>query len=475
MAPTPPPPNLRGMGAPLTALLLGLALPDLGMAWLAPLALCPLALELRTRGTRASLALAFLAGGLFQAYLHRWAVPYTGPGWILLVSLKALPFLVLAGAAGERFTPLRFAAAWSLVEWLGSLGPYGHDGGCLALAFYEYPVWLQSLAFVGPWLLGFLLAYTAAALSCWERGPLVAALIAWSALGLFGQLRLREPVSAGVAVAVVQNAMDHRLKALGEAGDRLAASLFQLTTEAAAEAEVVVWPESSFPKGGGLRWNALWSMRFGRLARQSQCWLFASSLEPKDGHYVNTTHLISPEGSFVGSYTKQRLVPFVEYLPWEERLREYSIFDQVQKLIPGEAHGLLEVGGRPWGILVCWESMNGRLARSKVSDGAQALVVTTNDEWFGTSNVPTLHLAMGVFRAVENGRPLVQAANTGLSAVVDPRGRILVRSRWWERAVLKASIGPTGDSTFYTRFGDGFIWLALVAFIFPRREGSQTP
>ena len=430
--------------------------PGWGGLVLLPWCLLPLTVDLK-KGRHPWVSVACMAV-LYQGYLHCWALPYTMPGFLLLTLLKSGPFLLLAILKGDRCQPLSVACLWVICEWLNTLGPYGHDGGQLGLALFEYPLLLQSVSWAGPWALSFALAYLGAS---WFSPSLPRALALVAVMLIQGWWVLSEPPQKPTTtVSLVQYGVDHRLKYRGVASERIAQGLLEMSEKGAQSSQLVIWAETNFPKAR-LRWNPIWGGRLGRLARRNQCWLLVSALEPVEQKFQNTTHLIGPEGSFQDSYGKQRLVPFVEYLPWEGLLRREGLLARTQRLQAGTGSGVLKVGELSLGMLVCWESMNSELARKRARDGAEMLVVTTNDEWFGNSSVSSQHFAMGVFRALETGRPLVQVANTGISGVIDWRGRIQNRTSLWVRELLLGELQPQSHRTLYAWLGNWFTWLML--------------
>lgn len=448
--------GVKGSCAILSATLLSLVY---SLPWGAPLSLLavtPLAWVFSQSNLKTRLLLTALTGLLFQGWLHRWAIPYSPEGWCVLTLWKTLPMLLLALSQGKSWV---FASLWVGTEWLGSVGPLGHTGGSLSLAWADYPLAIQSAALAGPWLLSFTIALLGAALAYRETAGLLTGLGLVVCLALFGQYRLNlESESPQLRVAVIQSCLDRHLKFLDPVPVRPMQQLARLTERAAAEADLVVWPETAFP-GVGLRWDANWSIRFGRLARRSEADLLLASLEEEEEGYLNTLHLVTTEGKFSGRYCKRRRVPFVEYLPWEG-FRQYPLFSRVNRILQGEIEPPLTVRGHRLGPLICWESMRPSMARQRALEGAELLVVCTNDEWFEPSqDVARAHFRMAVFRAAENNRPLAQAANTGVSALIDNKGRVLARSVPGRRELLVATLQPQQARTPYTRWGDWFLFL----------------
>ena len=184
------------------------------------------------------------------------------------------------------------------------------------------------------------------------------------------------------------------------------------------------------------------------------------------------------------------LVPFGEYVPLQ-RLFTFGgrfaakLVQEVSDFSPGREAVTGEVDGHRVGGYICYEAIFPGLVRRFAAGGAELLVNVTNDAWYGTTSAPYQHLAMAAFRAVENRRYMVRAANTGITAVVDPWGRVLAPTRLFDRTVLVREVPFVAGTTFYTRHGDVFaracaaIALALVAatcsgsFTRPRRRPSE--
>ena len=237
----------------------------------------------------------------------------------------------------------------------------------------------------------------------------------------------------------------------------------KLTREAVADgAELVVWPETAAPfffqQESELRERIL------DLARKLGVWLVVGS---PAFSYENETlllmhnrvYLVRPDGTADQSYDKMELVPFGEYVPLK------SLFFFVDKVVEGV--GDFRAGDTPvvfrtaqgnFGTLICYEGIFPELTRRFVDGGANFLVNITNDAWFGRTSAPYQHLAMATFRAIENRVPLVRVANTGFSAMVDADGTIRWRTGLFESAWRVDTISWVGIRTFYTRFGDVFVY-----------------
>ena len=184
--------------------------------------------------------------------------------------------------------------------------------------------------------------------------------------------------------------------------------------------------------------------------------------------------LFSPQGTLEGEYRKIKLLPFGEYPPLEEYITwPTSVVSAMGNIVPGDQYTIFRIGQTPVGALLCWETIFPDLFREFVKRGARLMVNPTNESWFGWSAAPYQLLAMSVFRAAENQVAIVRAANTGISAFIDPNGRITARLRGPEgkelfvEGVLIRDVPLSGEMTFYTRYGDvfGFCQIAFAALL----------
>jgi len=228
---------------------------------------------------------------------------------------------------------------------------------------------------------------------------------------------------------------------------------------------LVVWPESALPFF--FQSEPVYAARVQSLASElKSCLVTGSPAFEKDGdlvRYLNSAFLISPTGAVLGRSDKLHLVPFGEYVPLA------ALFPFVNKLVagigdfsPGKSAVPLETIGGKIGVLVCFEGIFPEVARAYVQAGAGILVNITNDAWFGKSSAPYQHLSMTVFRAVENRVPLVRAANTGISAVIDSKGHIRGMTRLFEEATLQGQVRRGEGGSFYSRHGDLFALVCLA-------------
>ncbi len=179
--------------------------------------------------------------------------------------------------------------------------------------------------------------------------------------------------------------------------------------------------------------------------------------------YFNSAYFLDREGTELARYDKIHLVPFGEYIP----LRRLFFFAEtitkdVEDFTPGTRYVLATLEGRPVNALICFEAVFPELARRFARDGSQLMINLTNDSWYGRSAAPFQHLAMARWRAVENRRYLLRAANSGISAVIKPTGGLQAVTGLFREEICVGLFGFLGTQTLYTRFGDAFVLLCAI-------------
>jgi apolipoprotein N-acyltransferase len=162
-------------------------------------------------------------------------------------------------------------------------------------------------------------------------------------------------------------------------------------------------------------------------------------------------------------YRKVRLVPFGEYVPFRSVLFFAApLVEAVGEFAPGDAPVMLPLAGRPVSTAICYEVVYPALIRAGVLQGSTLLTTITNDAWFGRSSAPYQHFEMASMRAIEQGRYLARSANTGISGIVDPYGRVLMASELFTRQVLVGDVRLIDERTIYARIGDVVAYASVV-------------
>ncbi len=527
----------------LSGLLLFCAFPPLGWWPLGWVALAPLMVAAARSGPWSAALMGLAAGALFNFLSLPWLITVmkTYGGLNMVVSLLLFILLVLCLSL---FTSA-FALTVSLlcreggpnavllapVIWVGSellrgvLMVTGFPWNLLAYSQAAVPWAIQPASLVGAYGLSLILALGSALLA---RGALGAAdagrtegrkpLPGWAwptvALALVllvlaaGRARistLDDRVNGGrqgvrMEAALVQCNVSQEMKMSARDRVGIADVLFRMTREAAAgrELDLVIWPESSIPF---LRFRNEPVLRaeIQSLARELDTPILFGSVDSPAGlgetyqpggrgrgAYTNAAMLVDRRGVLAWKYDKIHLVPFGEYVP-AKRLLFFAgkLVSEVADFTPGESYAITRLGTADGGCLICYEIIFPELARGFVRQGADLLVNITNDAWFGDSAAPRQHFNAAVFRAVENGRPVLRCANTGISGVIDPLGRVRQQTRLNERSIVPVSLTVAPLDTFYTRHGEVTSWgclglwaLTLTACLVRRRRpagGRGTP
>ncbi len=200
-------------------------------------------------------------------------------------------------------------------------------------------------------------------------------------------------------------------------------------------------------------------------------------IEKKKVNHYNSAYLVSPSGEVVGKYDKTHLVPFGEYIPLQNLLFFLgSLGEGIGDFKPGKEIYNFSLPKDQFGVLICFEIIFPDLCRQFVKRGANFLVTITNDAWFGRTSAPHQHFSMAVFRAVENHVFVARAANTGITGIIDAKGKIVKEGAIFEQETMNGTIRLSNQKTFYTLYGDLFAWtcsafsILLVAYaLFQKR------
>jgi apolipoprotein N-acyltransferase len=409
------------------------------------------------------MGLLCLAFALFPA-LFAWVTAH----WLRAFGLRALllcPFAWVGTEILRAYTFFRFP--WCLLGYSQHAElPFIQIASVTAVYGVSF-VLVQTAA---------LLAYAAQAAEPRERRAALLAVPALvGAVFLFGLSVLYRPVgvSGTIDIGLVQANIAQDEKWDPESALRNVERHVALTEQAAGRgARLVVWPESAVPYRYDDSPGMAAALR-GLVEKHGIYLLFGNDdrqASPEGTRVFVGAKMLTPGGELGLRYHKIRLVPFGEYVPMQPLLTlggrvVAKVVQQVADFTPGTEARTAEVDGHRLGAFICYEAIFPDLVRRFADQGAELLVNITNDAWYGRSSAPHQHLAMAVFRAVENRKYLVRAANTGITVVVDPRGRILERTPLFEPALLVEKVPLVPGRTFYARYGDVFGGSALLVAI----------
>jgi apolipoprotein N-acyltransferase len=182
--------------------------------------------------------------------------------------------------------------------------------------------------------------------------------------------------------------------------------------------------------------------------------------------YFNSALLVGDDGRSRESYQKMRLVPFGEYVPFRSLLFFVGpLVEKVSAFTAGTRATVLDTGRGRISTAICYESVVPSVSRAFVRGGSQLLATITNDAWFGRSSAAHQHWEQGAIRAVEQGRYIVRAANTGVSGAVDPYGRTILRTDLFEATSRVVDVRLHDGLTLYARAGDVIVWIGLLVTV----------
>jgi apolipoprotein N-acyltransferase len=299
--------------------------------------------------------------------------------------------------------------------------------------------------------------------------PLLIVLLVLVVLGVWGEWRIGrgELVASGetLRVGLIQANVSIEEKLETRQAFAIFTRYLRLSREALAKgATTLIWPESSTPFAFGL--DLTGSEQVRALARDAHASILLGSDQVQYSdppQYWNSAFMIRPDGSTAGNYKKIHLVPFGEYVParrvffFMDRIVEASI-----DFSSGLESTLLPIGSHQVSTSICYEVVYPNLVRQFTIAGSELLTTITNDAWFGPTSAPYQHFDQAAMRAIENGRYLVRAANTGVSGIVDPYGRVLMRSGIFEPRVLVGEVRFLHGMTWYARLGDAIAYASLL-------------
>jgi apolipoprotein N-acyltransferase len=477
--------------AVFSGLLLTAAFPPGNLSWVAWIAFIPLFMSLEVVSGRQAFTLGLCFGLAHNLTLVYWVVFVMGHygnlpvpvslGILLLfamyLSLYPALFSLLASLLRGPFSSFQAACLWVALEFVRAKALSGFPWSLVAHSQYLHLPVIQIADLVGAYGVSFLILLTNATIytlifrrnSRAIRTEATATLLLVALTFAYGYYRLSQDGTPreSLKVALVQGDIDQSIK-WDPSNQAETINIYRRLTLSSKsfDPDLVVWPETAVPlffqEGGELAREVL------ATAKEAHAYIIFGSpaygVEGKSIHYYNRAYLISPQEKVVESYDKIHLVPFGEYVP----LQRYLPF--VHRLVvsagdfrSGKKSSPLSFPKAKAGILICFESIFPELARDMTKNGAQILVNITNDAWYGMTSAPYQHFSMAVFRAVENRRPLVRAANTGFSAFIDCHGEIMQVSHLFTEATLCRELPLGGPSlTVYTRYGDFFPVSLLV-------------
>jgi apolipoprotein N-acyltransferase len=401
------------------------------------------------------------------------------PGAIVMGLFPGVFSIVIARAIGAWGSRALFLApfTWSALEW-GRLALTGQLWNAIGYSHAYQPILIQPARWGGVFAVGFMIVCVSSAIGFLvlrrnARSFLVTGLtlltIALLMVASQGpSLHSNSLAPEAVVVALQPNVPMTIVKSNSEMQlliDRhlsmSEAALKQLPNDGTPR--LVIWPESpmNFTYGNDSQLRDL-LVKFAA-ANETSVLFNSQEAAPNDGIY-NSAIMVNQEGSLIAQYDKIRLMPFGEYVPLPRWAPGASMVGAiVGDFTPGANYTLMKVGKVRAGVFICIESAYPSIARSFTQEGADVLINISNDGYLGPTAVMRQHLANVVFRAVENGRPILRVTNSGITAFITPAGEVRDATQGFQTAVRIWRIGRNENtSTFYSRRGDWFVAFSTV-------------
>ncbi len=485
------------------------AFDTIGIGFLAWFALAMLLLSLRNATVKEALGLGLLAGLVHYGTLLYWLVPTMHqygplPVWVSIGALLLLAFYlaiyvalfsaaVTAVARRPVFLVLVVPVFWVSLEYMKTYFFSGFPWGLIGYSQYNYLHLIQVADIFGVYGVSFFVAMINAALfviflhaggRLWQHRPatrsaavfcivLVAGMFAVNAG--YGRYKLAEmdDIMAGadkLRVSVVQGNIEQSMKWDDDYIRSTVDRYLSLSDKAMAfEPQLVVWPETAMPFY--FLQKAAYTDTVIEAIERMETWFLIGSpafeLDQKtdDVWFYNSAYLMDPKARKTGVYDKVHLVPFGEYVPFDDWLPFVNrMVDSIGDFKPGNAGTVLSSQDAALGVQICYEIIFPHLSAAMVQNGGNLLVNITNDAWFGKTAGPSQHFSMAVFRSVENRRALIRSANTGISGFVDPAGRIMGRTDLYETTHINRVVPViTSGHSFYTKYTDSLPAASIAA------------
>ena len=416
------------------------------------------------------------ANWVFEVMHHYGGLPLAAAVGSLvgMAAISGVTWALTVGLAARVVAPWRiwfFPVAWVAIDTLRRFQPFQFPWSDVALVFSNLPAVLGSLPIWGASGLGWAVVVLGAGL--WglargdRRGAAAALLIA--AVGctvVFSVLAPTiEPSGPSVRIAVLQPGTTLEEKWDPGEWQEIVDRVWTLTREAAhSGAEIVLWPEGAVPFR--IDTDETYREMVTEFAAELDIQIVLNSIGSNaGGGYANSAYLVTGDGVSPVRYDKVHLVPFGEYVPpWAEVITTQALVREVGRFTPGETVTPLPAAV-PLGVAICYEVVFPGHSSSAVRAGAEILVTLTNDGWYGFSWAPVQHFNHVRLRAAEQQRWFARAALTGISAFVDPYGRVVSRLEVGEQGLLIADLSPMTKLTPRTRWGDWWAVLCAVAAV----------
>ncbi len=484
----------------LSALLLILIFPNPGISSLAWISLVPLFVVIMTETIKRIVFSTVITAVLFNTVYLFWMKEYKHPAALSGGVFGELIFFFFAVMLSWflyrnlRLKRIRFlreltiVCGWMVIDYIKTIGFLGFPWGILAYSQYKNLVLIQTASIFGIWGINFILLYCNATIAGsiieyvqtkkLKSNSINISIVIFFILlsvgfGLIKKSEERKRECRSIRVALIQGNFDPWSPRL----DENITLEIHLTMKALREIpDLVVWSESSvpFPYKFYLKRKNKHALEVHNFIKSVKKPLVFGSIE-FDGGYENgnfngdfyNVAVYYNNGEMNGIYRKIHLVPFGEWFPFGK------IFPFVVSILenagagdftPGEEYVVFDSNGFRFNVLICFEDVFGNLARTFVKEGSELFINVTNDAWTGSRKAEIQHFSLSVFRTIENRRSLIRAANGGVTACINPYGRVLQTLELFtsDYLVCDVPLGREEENTIYTKYGDFFPKILVI-------------
>lgn len=491
--------------AVLSGILIILSFPRFDLYPLAWVSLVPLLVSLWEKDVSTAFKIGWITGiiyfsgtlyWIYYSITHYGNVPLiTSLFIVILLSLYLGLYVGIFALAFSRHIvrsrlPAVFIAPlfWVTLEFIRSYALTGFPWSSLGYSQYRFLSLIQIADITGIYGISFIIVAFNAAIAdlfilkkreekmpllsrFWVTSSMVALLLSLIFIFIYGQVRLNQERPGNVVrAALIQGNIEQDKKWLPEYQSAVIGVYKHLSVQAMAYSpSIVIWPETALPFYFGYEKGL--TRDFLSFQRELKTYLLTGSVIIKDlplkkteATLTNSAILLDRGGNITYIYDKIHLVPFGEYVP----LKKVLFF--IDKLVagigdytPGTKIIRANTDFGSFGTFICYEIIFPGLVRKFYSKGGDFIVTITNDAWFGRTAGPYQHFSMAVLRAVENRKPVLRVANTGISGYIDSNGRIIKATPLFERLFAIVDMKTDGTRTIYSRYGDIFAYLCLIA------------
>ncbi|MBU1344075.1 MAG: apolipoprotein N-acyltransferase [Proteobacteria bacterium] len=484
----------------ISGLLLTLSFPKTGFSFLAFFALVPLLVSIRPRTSKASFYSGFTAGLVHFLTLIYWVIPtvhvYGGLHPILAVSTLTLlcfylalypaifAFLLKKLDPASCFSPILAACLWTGLEFIRTYAFTGFSWGGLGYSQYLNLSLIQIADFSGVYGVSFLIVLVNYLLAVLFTGikknpgeknfiPIFYTLLLIAGTVFYGHQKIKAidsqiETAQKTTITVVQGNIKQDLKWTQEFKTRTVEKYIHLSnTQSKKQPDLVIWPETALPFYYGH--DRLLSEKVDQCVRSLKTNVLIGSpafdSDKTQVRFYNRAYMLNRFSIITGTYDKNHLVPFGEYVPLGDYLTFLGkITAQAGNFSTGDTTFVpLKFNDHKTGVLICFEILFPSIAAKFVKNGADLLTTITNDAWFGYTSAAQQHFSIAVLRAVENRRAVARAANTGISGFIDPKGKILETTALFTDCAVTRQVPVLNRISFYTAHGDVFALSSIVA------------